>query len=338
MQNKKPAIGVNFDGIEINGVKYKDWDEQTKKDFWEGFESNTLGNPNKYPYHSSSSSSHSSTNSHWTDKFNMGDPNKDEGHWVTLKNHKHIFIKDEKGSSKTTPQSGSNASKNSSFKVSKSKNSSIKENIIAQNINEFLNTANKTVKTKEKTYEQLGKAVSPSFLLAGANLQNALYDFKYAKDNKHAHILNSRSEVKNKDINKALDSIKVPQGSRGVYYDISSDESKALFKTYTIQKLIKENKEKWKNNKTFHVEQVEFRKIEFDAYLALQNCKLVNPKITDDGRFEAMVIDYYDFLYRKDAKNALELLLNDVNNWGLLKQEKGELEKYFVIYSIREKI
>ena len=136
MQNKKPAIGVNFDGIEINGVKYKDWDEQTKKDFWEGFESNTLGNPNKYPYHSSSSSSHSSTNSHWTDKFNMGDPNKDEGHWVTMPNKKHIFIKDKKGDntfSVSDKNTNANMNKNANMNTRANKNSNSKYNKVPNN-------------------------------------------------------------------------------------------------------------------------------------------------------------------------------------------------------------
>ena len=53
--------------------------------FIEGFESNRLGNPERYPY-----------NGKWTDKLNLdiGNPDTDNGHWITLENGKHLFIKD----------------------------------------------------------------------------------------------------------------------------------------------------------------------------------------------------------------------------------------------------
>lgn len=72
---------LNFDGISLDGVKWDDWSEDMKKDFMEGFESNSYNDGEKR------------NKSNWTDKFNIGDPNIDNGHWITLDNGKHLFIK-----------------------------------------------------------------------------------------------------------------------------------------------------------------------------------------------------------------------------------------------------
>ena len=154
---KKGSMAINFDGIEINGVKYKYWDEKTKKDFWEGFESNTLGNPNKYPYYSSTSSNTGSNgNDHWTDKFNIGDPDEDEGHWVTLKNHKHIFIKDNDGQQRTS--SSSNAkSYNSSNYTSGSDNRKRTEEHITRKQKELEEDNKRRIANKEVNKKSTGE-------------------------------------------------------------------------------------------------------------------------------------------------------------------------------------
>lgn len=67
---------VNFDGIGYNSKKWKDWSPKEQKAFTEGFIGKSLNNEN------------------WTNKFNIGNPDTDKGHWVTLDNGKHLFIKD----------------------------------------------------------------------------------------------------------------------------------------------------------------------------------------------------------------------------------------------------
>ena len=204
----------------------------------------------------------------------------------------------------------------------------------------------KATKIKNDICDNVNRPISDLFVIAGSNLQDSLNDFEYAKKNKHAHILNSRSNIKNKDINKVLDEVKVPKNSRGVYYDINSEQSKAIFNTNKLQEEISKNKNKWKiANRIVH--DIKFEQfIDPDAYLSLQNCKMLNPHITPDGYFEAIIIDYWDFKYRdliklQDIKNFKDIgknLANDINNWGYDKQKKGEMENFFVIYSIREKM
>lgn len=171
--------------------------------------------------------------------------------------------------------------------------------------------------------------------VAGANLQNARRDFDYAKDNENAHIINSRSEIKNKGLNDLMDKAGIPKNSRGVVYDINSKQSKKLFNSPEIKNYISENYSKLLNNKQNNTVDIEFRPHSLldDNYLGIQHCKLYNPHITSEGYFNAMIIDYFDFTNRKGND-----IFTKANNWGYSMQEKGLLENQFNIYQIREKL
>ena len=111
---KTDFMDIDFDNISINGKKYKDWSEDTKKSFWDGFDSNKLGNPDKYPFpelrRNNNNYSSNTNKGDWKTKLGGGDPDTDEGRWVTLKNHQHIFIKDSYGNSNNNPSLSSNSS------------------------------------------------------------------------------------------------------------------------------------------------------------------------------------------------------------------------------------
>mgnify|MGYP000563730984 CR=1 FL=1 len=190
----------------------------------------------------------------------------------------------------------------------------------------------------EKTLDILGHGVSKFMPVAGANLQNARRDFDYAKDNENAHIINSRSEIKNKGLNDLMDKAGIPKNSRGVVYDINSKQSKKLFNSPEIKNYISENYSKLLNNKQNNTVDIEFRPHSLldDNYLGIQHCKLYNPHITSEGYFNAMIIDYFDFNYRKPA--SFKDYKSKINNWGYSMQEKGLLENQFSIYQIREKL
>ena len=192
---------------------------------------------------------------------------------------------------------------------------------------------------EEKAIDVLARGFSPIFPVAGANLQNARRDFGYAKDNDNAHIINSRSEIKNKGLNDLMDRVGIPKNSRGVVYGINSEQSKKLFNSPEIQNYISKNYSKLVNNKQNPTADIEFRYNKFptDNYLGIQHCKLYNPHITSDGYFNAMIVDYYDFAPRK-ANSYRSIFTTKINNWGYSMQEKGLLENQFNIYQIREKL
>lgn len=98
------------------------------------------------------------------------------------------------------------------------------------------------------------------FPIAGANLQNAMNDFKYAKEDEHAYILNSRSEIKNKGLNKLMDKIGIPKKSRGVIYDNNSQQSKQLWNSPEIQEFVTKNYSELLTDRQNSTAEIEFKK------------------------------------------------------------------------------
>lgn len=197
-----------------------------------------------------------------------------------------------------------------------------------------VNINNTPVDIKELFYYKLSNKASVSLPVATACLQDALHDFKYAKENKNAVILNSRDDVKNKDIRNALIEVGVPKNSRGVYYDINSYESNRIAASKEIKEFISKNYKKLLDASISKENNIVFKTHrDKDLYYALHTCKMINPKISSDGYFEAAIIDYYDFKYQEGKTFG-----DDVNNWGYAMQEKGILENYYVIFSIKSKV
>lgn len=76
----------NFAGVEMNGKKWEDWADKERNDFIEGFDTGQFTNEGI---------KHAKLQEKmWTKNFNIGNPDTDKGHWITLPNGKHIFIKD----------------------------------------------------------------------------------------------------------------------------------------------------------------------------------------------------------------------------------------------------
>ena len=192
-----------------------------------------------------------------------------------------------------------------------------------------------TMTFNEQLINIAGKTVSPRLKVAGSNLQNAMQNFKYAKDNPHAHILNSRTEITNPGLSQLMERVGIPENSRGVIYDNNSDQSQILGQSPEIQNFIRANLQDLLSGNAKEVYEIEFIKREFldDNYYGLQHCKLFNPQITSDGYFKAIIVDYYDFV-----KRTVNGIGDYLNNWGYSMQEKGFLENIFNIYIIFEKL
>lgn len=195
-------------------------------------------------------------------------------------------------------------------------------------------TALKTpMTTEEAIINYASRAAKPFFPLADANLQNAMRDFAHANNDKNAHIINSRSEVHNKELNNLMDKIGIPKESKGVLYDSNSKFSKQLWKSNEIRSFVKHNAGELFSSKVDSVDIEFIRKNNFDNFAGIQHCKLYKPHITKDGYFNGFIVDYYDFDYRNYNGIA-----DYINNWGYSMQEKKQLENYFIIYHIHERI
>ncbi len=195
----------------------------------------------------------------------------------------------------------------------------------------------------EKVVNVITKAASEIMPVGGENLQNAMQDFKKAKENEHAHLLYSRRAITNKELLNLMDRIKIPEDSRGVVYDNNSVQSKQLWKSPEIQSFLKTNSKDLISGNMKKYYDIEFKPLgnftghRIDNHLGLQHCKLYNPQITSNGYFFTIILDYYDFEHRK-SKNYNNICYNYINNWGYSMQEKNFLENYFIIYVIHEKI
>ena len=75
----------DFEVVSINGKNWKDFSDKEKMDFTEGFDTGAFTDEGIKKVKLQEKM--------WTDKFNICDPNKDDGHWITLPNGKHLFIK-----------------------------------------------------------------------------------------------------------------------------------------------------------------------------------------------------------------------------------------------------
>ena len=75
---------INFDGISLDGKKFKDWDSKTQEAFFEGFKSNTLSSNNNKAVYGTGKNSSKSSSGQTTDKFNIGNPDTDNGHCLGI--------------------------------------------------------------------------------------------------------------------------------------------------------------------------------------------------------------------------------------------------------------
>lgn len=206
------------------------------------------------------------------------------------------------------------------------------DGIDANNLSRNNFTENHNATPVETTLKYLSRGAKPVLPLADTNLQNSMRDFIRAKNDKNAHII-SRQEIHNKELNNLMDKVEIPKTSRGVIYDSNSEYGKKLWRSNEIQTFVRNNLDNLFTGKINDVDINFLKKNDPDNFLGLQNCKLYKPHITKDGYFNGFIIDYYDFDHR-DVKG-----LDDyINNWGYSMQEKGYLEKHFVIYHIHEKI
>jgi len=112
-----------------------------------------------------------------------------------------------------------------------------------------------------------------------------------------------------------------------VYYNQNSKESNKIALSDKMYEFIRKNYTALKNNNYEKITDIEFDiNGDKDLYAGIQHCKILNPKITSDGYFEATIIDYYDFEYRPiDIKqdSPKSMASKAINNWAILCRKKG---------------
>ena len=203
--------------------------------------------------------------------------------------------------------------------------------------------------------DEVGKTISTINPIGGSNIQDAMHDFDYAKNNKEAEIFDASIKPVDKNIKQTMKELKLKKGEKTVVYNKNSNQSEKLFYTSAIQNYIKTNLKRLIQAEGQPLEDkilTQSRK-DFDAFVGIQHFTIHNPRITKDGYFKAVVYDKYDFEYRKtsnlrnliDFKNIEEIpekikndMFNKLNNLGFFMQEMNLLSNYDIIYYIEQKI
>lgn len=162
-------------------------------------------------------------------------------------------------------------------------------------------------------------------------LSNAMQNFKFATNDTCAIVLDSLKDIKNTKLKDTMRKLNIPENSKGILYSYDSEPSVKIAESNTLKQFILENYDKLKTNK------IKTAKIEFEAikdpdlFVALQHVTLLNPQIDEYGNFTTFIIDYYDFEPRTYTSGNIAAY---INNWGYSMQEKGLLEKYFILLYI----
>lgn len=216
--------------------------------------------------------------------------------------------------------------------------------------------ADRTINAKVYAFvDEVGKTISKINPIGGSNIQDAMHDFDYAKNNKEAEIFDASIKPVDKNIKQTMKELKLKKGEKTVVYNKNSNQSEKLFYTSAIQNYIKTNLKRLIQAEGQPLEDkilTQSRK-DFDAFVGIQHFTIHNPRITKDGYFKAVVYDKYDFEYRTtynlrnliDFKNIEEIpekikndMFNKLNNLGFFMQEMNLLSNYDIIYYIEQKI
>ena len=177
------------------------------------------------------------------------------------------------------------------------------------------------------------------FPLAQENYINSKYNLCSVRNNPNASIIENINEINHSSIKKVLSRFNPPINTRAVVYNSFSEYSKKIATSYEIKNLI--------NNNYLHLKSGALRNSEYpveftssnDLYAGIQNATIVDAYIDNDGYFNAILIDYYDFELRdyKRMDNLISLGKVYLNNTGYYLQEKGVLDNYVILCHIRTK-
>ncbi len=209
------------------------------------------------------------------------------------------------------------------------------------NYNIYLNE-NRMTDYEQLQYNLYTGKIGEQFPIAHDNLMNALHDFENAKKDPNATIINNRAELKDPNINYAMSRAQIPQNSKGIIYNANSNASKQLETSPAINDFIAKNKQTLKagtigNDTVVHFKTPQTPQVGFfantDNYIGIQHATLVNPHIDNNGYFNTIILDYYDFTKRKGLNP-----FNIPNNWGADLQDRGLLDNYFNMYYIHKKV
>ena len=167
--------------------------------------------------------------------------------------------------------------------------------------------------------------------IGASNLKNAMQNMKIAQNDENAIVLNNLKSIKDYNLKETIKGYGIPENSKGIIYLFNSEPSIKISKSNALREFIANNYNKLIKNE-IKTANIEFELLKDpDLFVAIQHATLLNPHIDKYGNFSTIIVDYYDFEPRQYSNGNIPTY---INNWGYSMQEKGVIEKYFILIYI----
>lgn len=167
--------------------------------------------------------------------------------------------------------------------------------------------------------------------IGASNLKNAMQNMKIAQNDENAIVLNNLKSIKDYNLKETIKGYDIPENSKGIIYLFNSEPSIKISKSNALREFIANNYNKLIKNE-IKTANIEFELLKDpDLFVAIQHATLLNPHIDKYGNFSTIIVDYYDFEPRQYSNGNIPTY---INNWGYSMQEKGVIEKYFILIYI----
>lgn len=167
--------------------------------------------------------------------------------------------------------------------------------------------------------------------IGASNLKNAMQNMKIAQNDENAIVLNNLKSIKDYNLKETIKGYGIPENSKGIIYLFNSEPSIKISKSNALREFIANNYNKLIKNE-IKTANIEFELLKDpDLFVAIQHATLLNPYIDKYGNFSTIIVDYYDFEPRQYSNGNIPTY---INNWGYSMQEKGVIEKYFILIYI----
>ena len=252
------------------------------------------------------------------------------------------------------PKNLNNTNKNSLVSIPQQKSntnptSSMSYKNIIQSKKNTIDTLNNST-TTQKNSKKSDLTISEKLLdnvLQNEKLTNKLYpiaadmytdsrtNFSRARKKTNTRVIDNLNSLEPKTV-KALKNYGVKSDERGVYYNAESEFSKKFGKSRELKKAVDKSLTDIEKG-IFKGEDLNFNaklsdaivdKDKFDRYSSIQNAKLIDAYIDENGKKHGRFIDNYDFNKRPDT------LKNIPNNHGYSLQKNGSLENFFTVMDV----
>ncbi len=177
----------------------------------------------------------------------------------------------------------------------------------------------------QQVLKEFNETLNKNYIDSEILMNISITGTKNIPPNNDIHVISSEF---NKKLSEQL-GINIPKNINGIFFSNNSSLAKNISNSQEFLNLVKAQKRYGFKNKVFPVSFNQDRNL----FLGLHNATAVNPYFDNEGYFNVMIYDNYDFDKSK-YKNSTDIL----NNSAYALQQTKNLEKYYFIVPLRFKL